>query len=186
MKNKILVLDIETTGFLNANGKIVEIGICELDITTGATKLLFDSCVHETGITREEVQNSWIVQNSDMTVLEVQHSPNLETVREKVQKILNRYELGATAFNSKFDFDFLESRGFSFPRKLACPMQILTPIMQLPAKSGRSGFKWPNVSEAMSIYLGVKGYIEQHRGGQDALDEAKIVFKLIQNCHFPL
>lgn len=29
---KILIIDIETTGFLKQNGKIVEIGIVELDL----------------------------------------------------------------------------------------------------------------------------------------------------------
>jgi len=33
MENKILIIDIETTGFL-PKGKIVEIGIVELDILT--------------------------------------------------------------------------------------------------------------------------------------------------------
>lgn len=186
MKDKILILDLETTGFLNANGSIVEIGLVELDITTGERKILFDSCVHETGITREVLEKSWIIKNSDMTILEVQYSPNLEKVRDKVQKILNRYELGCTAFNNKFDFNFMESRGFSFPVKLACPMQILTPILQLPAKSGKRGFKWPTVSESMTYYLGVKNYKEQHRGAADAIDEAQIVYKLIQEGYFQL
>ncbi len=185
MKNKILIIDIETSNFLNANGTILEIGLVELDITTGATKILFDSCVHEKGITREEIANSWIIANSDMTVLEIQYSPDLEKVRDKVQKILNRYELGATAYNNRFDFDFMESRKFSFPKKLACPMLLLTPILQLPAKNGR-GTKWPNVGEAMKYYLGVENYVEKHRGCSDALDEAKIVYKLIKDGYFPM
>ena len=32
---KILILDIETTGFLNQGGSIVEIGIVELNLDTG-------------------------------------------------------------------------------------------------------------------------------------------------------
>lgn len=36
--NKILILDIETTGFLQQGGKIVEIGIVELDLSNGNKK----------------------------------------------------------------------------------------------------------------------------------------------------
>ena len=181
MKNKILVLDIETTGFLNSNGTIVEIGICELDIITGATRLLFDSCTHETGVTMEMVQNSWIVANSDITVKEIQYSPNLDKIRDEIQDILNMYELGCAAFNCKFDFDFMESRNFSFPKKLDCLMLLLTPVLQLPAKNGKKGNKWPSVIQGMTHYLGIENYKEAHRGGKDCLDEAQIAYKLIQD-----
>lgn len=184
MKDKILIIDIETTGFLNANGKIVEIGIVELNIVTGETKILFDSCTHETGVTREELQKSWIIENSDMTILEIQHSPNLEKIREKVQKILDRYTLGCTAFNNKFDFDFMESRGFSFPRKLDCPMKILTPILQIPKGTGRGGYKWPSVTEAVKLIFKELDFVEEHRGAADALVEARIVYELFKEGHF--
>jgi len=184
MKDKILIIDIETTGFLNANGTIVEIGIVELDVITGETKILFDSCTHETGVKRVDVAQSWIIKNSDMTILEVQYSPNLEKIREKVQKILHLYELGCTAFNNVFDFSFMESRGFHFPRKLACPMKVLTPILQIPKKDGKKGYKWPNVTEAYKLIFNKPDYVEQHRAAQDALDEAKIVYELIRGNHF--
>ena len=35
---KILILDIETTGFLQEGGKIVEVGIVELDLSNGKSK----------------------------------------------------------------------------------------------------------------------------------------------------
>lgn len=43
---KILVLDLETTGFLNENGKIVEIGIVELDLDTGDCKIIYNQVCH--------------------------------------------------------------------------------------------------------------------------------------------
>jgi len=47
---KILILDIETTGFLNQGGKIVEIGLVELDLSNGNTKIVFDEVCHEAKI----------------------------------------------------------------------------------------------------------------------------------------
>jgi DNA polymerase III epsilon subunit-like protein len=55
---RIGVIDIETTGFLKNGGKIVEVGIVELDLETGDKKIVFDEVTHEIGITKEEVSNS--------------------------------------------------------------------------------------------------------------------------------
>ena len=41
--NKILILDIETTGFLNQNGSIIEIGMVELNLDNGEIKTVYDS-----------------------------------------------------------------------------------------------------------------------------------------------
>lgn len=183
MENKILILDIETTGFLHNGGKIVEIGITELDLTNGECKLIFDEVTHEKGITREEVENSWIVKNSSLTVDAVRHSIRLDKLKDKIQNIINSYPLGCTAYNNQFDFGFLENRGFFFPKKLADPMKILTPIMKLPKTRGY-GYKWPSVEEAKRHYYGATDYVEEHRGGQDSIDEAKIVYKLYLEGHF--
>ena len=58
---KILILDIETTGFLNSGGKIVEVGMVELDLSNGERKIIFSEVCHENGITKEEVENAWEV-----------------------------------------------------------------------------------------------------------------------------
>lgn len=88
----------------------------------------------------KEVSESWIVQNSDLNVEQIKYSPNLNTIKPKVQLILNDYPLGATAFNNAFDFGFLENRGFVFPCKLPCPMMLSTEICKL--QSPRGGYKW--------------------------------------------
>ncbi|MFW9950049.1 MAG: hypothetical protein ACFFKA_07985, partial [Candidatus Thorarchaeota archaeon] len=49
ISKKIAIVDIETTGLKPNNGLIVEIGIVELDIETGATKILFNSAIKENG-----------------------------------------------------------------------------------------------------------------------------------------
>lgn len=181
---KILIIDIETTGFLQANGKIVEIGMVELDLTNGKTEIVFDSVCHERPITLQEVENSWIINNSDLTVDLIRNSPQLRDIEEYVQKTIDAYENGCTAFNNAFDFGFLEDRGFEFKKKLDCPMKLATPIMKLPKKNGYGGFKYPNVMEAYKYFVSEEEYIEKHRGADDALHEAQIVYELYKRGIF--
>lgn len=180
---KILIVDIETTGFLQEGGKIVEVGIVELDLSSGDKKIVFDQVTHEKGITREEVENSWIVKNSTLTIEDIRTSKSLDLLRSEIQSILNSYQHGSTAYNNVFDFGFMEHRGFVFPKKLACPMKIATNICKIP-KIG--GYKWPNVQEAHEFLFGKTGYIESHRGADDAFHEADIVFELYKMGKFTI
>lgn len=173
--SKILILDIETTGFLQMGGKIVEIGIVELDLSNGNRQIIFDSVCWETGFTEKEVDESWIVKNSDLTKEAIRNSKNLKILQPEIQEIINRYTPGATAFNNAFDFGFLESRGFTFPKKLPCPMKLSTDICKIQTPRG---YKWPKVEEAHKHFFGDVGYVEKHRGADDAFYEAEIVYEL--------
>lgn len=184
--SKILILDIETTGFLNKGGKIVEVGIVELDLENGNKKILFDKVTHEKGITLEEVENSWIVNNSDLTIDDVRYSKRLDLLKEEIQNIINSYPLGATAYNNKFDFDFLEDRKIYFPKKLACPMILSTDILKIPSPNGYSDYKWPKVEEAYDYFFPDNDYVEKHRGADDAFHEADIVYELYKRGIFRL
>lgn len=177
--SKILVIDLETTGFLQKGGKIIEIGIVGLNLETGGKKILFNEVCHERPMTRKEVEDSWIVKNSTMTVEEIQNSRQLKFLQPAIQAILNKYPTGATAFNNAFDFGFMENRGFVFPKKLDCPMKLSTDICKIPHKN-RGGYKWPNFEEAHKHFFGETGYVEQHRGADDAFYEADLVYKLYQ------
>ncbi len=179
---KILIIDIETTGFLKSGGKIVEVGIVELNLNNGDRKIIFDEITHERGITRSEVENSWIVNNSDLTVEEVRLSKNLNVSLPTIQAIISNYALGATAFNRPFDFDFLESRGVKFQKKLPCPMQLSTNICKIPGNYKK--FKWPKVEEAYDFFFPSTSYVEKHRGADDAMHEAEIVYELYKRGVF--
>lgn len=177
--SKILIIDIETTDFLQKGGKIVEIGIVELDYSNGERQIIFDAVCWETGLTEKEVDESWIVKNSDLTKEAIRTSQNLKKLQPQIQEIINQYPLGATAFNNAFDFGFMESRGFTFPKKLPCPMKLSTDICKIVSKNGY-GYKWPKVEEAHKYFFGDVGYIEKHRGADDAFHEAEIVHKLYE------
>lgn len=178
MDNKILIIDIETSSFLNKGGKILEVGIVELDLDTGKTKIIFDKVCHERPITRQELENAWIVKYSSLHVELIRRSPQFREIKGEIQEIINAYPKGVTAYNNAFDFGFLESRGIKIPKKLPCPMKVATPICALPAKKGKAGYKWPKVEEAWQHFFPEVEYFEEHRGADDALHEAIIVYEL--------
>ncbi len=176
-------MDIETTGFLNQGGKIVEIGIVELNLLTGQITPAYNSLIREQGLTRLHTQGilGWIFKNSDLKYEDVECAPSLEEQRKNIQLLFDQYH--ATAFNKAFDFDFLRDRGFRI-NDLDCPMLIATPICKLPHYNGRSGYKWPKVEEAWDHFFGNTGYIEAHRGLDDAEHEAQIVYELYKQGQF--
>lgn len=175
---KIIVIDIETTGFLSEGGSIVEIGAVELDLTTGAIKTVFDSLCREDRLTAKH-REAWIFQNSDLTPEQVRDAPPFKIVAQEFQTVIDSYPAGATAFNRLFDFTFLQDRGIRLHKHLPCPMILATNVCKLPAK-GRQGYKWPKVEEAFSHFFPDTPYVEKHRGADDAYHEAMIVHRLYQ------
>ena len=173
---KILIIDIETTGFL-PNGKIVEIGIVRLNLKTGKKKLLYDQVINPE-IDFNKLENSWICQKGYMHPLDIIDGKLWKDVKDDVQDIIKSHKEGVTAFNRRFDMTFLRKYGIVFGRLLPCPMLQLTPIMKLPHKDGRKGNKWPKVIEAYKYLFPKSEYDELHRGADDAMHEADIVFAL--------
>lgn len=175
----ILVIDIETTGFLKEGGKIVEIGVVDLCLDSGDKNIIFNEVINP-GLKESELTNSWIVQNKYMTVEEILNGVYFNSVKEELQLLVNRY-YGATAFNKTFDFDFLKSYGINFHTELPCPMILSTDICKIP-KIGKGafypGYKWPKVEEAYKFFYPDSNYTEIHRGADDAFHEADIVFAL--------
>lgn len=188
MSKKILILDIETTGFLKSNGKIVEIGIVSLNIENGEITPIFNEIIKEPHYNVYKSANSWIFNNSTLTPSAVSAGKSLESVRVELQRLFNSDEyLGITAYNKVFDFGFLQDRQFTFKNILDCPMILCTKICQIPHKINtyskqRKGYKWPSVEEAYKYFFPNEAdkYVEEHRGLADAKDEAKIVYELIK------
>lgn len=176
-KNKILIIDIETTGFLKNGGSIVEIGAVELDLDTSEITEVFNSLCREK-ILNSKHRDAWIFSNSDLTVEMVRDAPEFEDVAIKFQELINSYPLGLTSYNRIFDVTFLHDRGFTFPKLLPCPMLLSTDICEIPSPYG--GNKWPKVEEAFNHFFPDFPYIEKHRAAHDALHEAMIVFKLFK------
>jgi DNA polymerase-3 subunit epsilon len=95
----------------------------------------------------------------------------------EIQNVLNKYSLGATAYNKAFDFGFLRSRGLQI-KELDCIMLSATPVVNLPPNFGYSTPKWPKVEEAWEYFFPQVEYKEAHRALDDARHEALIAYEL--------
>jgi len=176
---EVAVVDIETTGFQDQGGMIVEIGIVGLDLDTGKIDEKLDVIVKESGLCERHTRHpyGWIFKNSSLTFEEVMAADDLQSTLPLVQQILDEYPLGATAFNKKFDFNYLKSRGLKI-KELPCIMLSATPVVNLPPNPGFSSPKWPSVNEAWKFFFPNVSYNEAHRGLDDAKHEALILFEL--------
>lgn len=189
MEQKVIaVMDIETTGLKPDRELIVEIGICELNLSDGTTKKLFDSIVREPSFS-DLHKGVWIFQNSALKFEDVLKAPLLDSFRTELQTIFDKYKI--TAYNKQFDFGFLTNRGFVFRNQLDCPMMLSIPILKLPfpPRPSPNGFssdftrpenqyKYPSVEESWKYYIPEEPYKESHRAFDDAVHEARIVYEM--------
>ncbi len=179
---KILIIDIETTGFSPQSDKIVEVGIVELDLETGEIKTILDKVCQELPMKLEDIEKCWVVEKGFMKADEIMLAPELNSILADIQNIISEYH-GATAFNRNFDFSFLKARGIKFNKELPCPMLLSTDICKI--QSAR-GYKWPKAQEAYDFFFPNSEYIEKHRGADDAVHEAEIVFELYKRGVFKI
>lgn len=184
-ENKILVIDIETTNFLQKGGSIVEIGSVSLDLESGEITEVFNSLLREPILTAAH-RDAWIFSNSDLTPEMVRDAPEASLIYPQVQYIIDHYPAGVTAYNRNFDVDFLVSRGIRFGKLLPCPMLLLTPICKLPFPRGGNGYKFPKCEEAYLYLFPESAYIEKHRGCDDAWHEAEICYELYRRGIFTI
>lgn len=173
---KIAVLDIETTGFTPKTGSIVEIAIVLVDSVTKKIDTIFNEVIREDSFNPHTDGNSWIFNNSTLTLEEVLAAKSLEFHRERIQEILTNYK--STSFNVPFDFSFLSDRGFTFTN-VDCLMNKSFQLGLVLYPSGKP--KIPSVEEVMwSMFPEKHDYIEEHRALDDAQDEAQILIKLME------
>lgn len=176
---KIAIVDIETTGFQNQGGLIVEVGVVGLDLESGNISDEFDAIVRENefGAMHRRKPYGWVFQNSDLKYEDVLLARNLTKTLPEIQGVLDKYPLGATAYNKQFDFGFLKSRGLRV-KELPCIMLSAAPVVDLPPNPGFFDAKWPKVEEAWKYFFPNAKYKEAHRALDDARHEAQIAHEL--------
>ena len=176
----IAVVDIETTGFSHKEDCIVEIGVCELDLKFGTCRELFNQIIREQHFSTRH-HKSWIFQNSDLRYEDVLEAEPMTFYKDELQNIFDRYS--ATAYNIRFDFDYLQSRGFLI-KELPCPMVIATDILKIPLPQSPKTYKWPKVEEAWNYYFPDQEYVEKHRAYDDVFHEALIVYEMYKRSQW--
>jgi len=171
---KILVIDIETTGFDLADDCIVEIAAVLLNTRTQKKKKKLNAIIRESDFSILH-EHSWIFRNSSLTFDGVcEKGFPLDSIRKKLQKLIDRYAV--TAYNSPFDFSFLRDRGFIFRKVSFDPMPLLTNKLKIGNNQG--SYKWPSVQETIEFFDW--GIIEPHRALEDAMIEADIILEIIK------
>ena len=174
---KILVVDLETTGFYANSDAIVEVGIALVDTKTKKVKLVFDKVVKHKKFSESRHKNSWIFKNTTLTPKDVLKAKPLETYKDEIQGLFDKYPM--TAYNKSFDIRFLTAAGFKM-NDVKCLMHTAKQYSKLKNKSG--GVKMPSVEEIYNQFFMKKGevYIEEHRAGADAVDEGRILLHMVE------
>lgn len=173
---KILVVDLETTGFYQTSDAIVEIGITLVDTTAKTIELVFDKVVKHSNFNPKRHKNSWIFQNTTLTVEDVENAESLEVYRKELQALFDEYKM--TAYNKSFDIRFLTAAGFVL-QDIKCLMKSATQYSTFKDKNGR--VKRPSVEEIYNQFFMTNGevYVEQHRAGADAIDEGRLLLHMV-------
>ena len=162
---------------------IVEIGIVELDINTGERKILFNAPIYEDGVEKCNGMGAFNISNLD--IIDVKKSNGLESYREVLQFIFDNYRI--TSYNTTFDLEILELRGFKIPKKMMDMMKFVRRLLP----KGKYNFEFAyryfyNLRENVTgKYLKNKNYEEQHRAIDDAIHEVELLFLLINKFKFP-
>ena len=173
---KLLVVDIETTGFYVQSDAIVEIGIALVDTVTKEIELVFDNVIKHNKFNSKRHKNAWIFQNTTLTVEDVENAKPLDEYKEEIQALFDKYKM--TAYNKSFDLRFLNAAGFKIS-DVKCLMQTATQYSEYKDKNGKT--KKPSVEEIYNQFFMKNGeiYVEEHRAGADAKDEAKIMLHMV-------
>ncbi len=172
--NSIIVVDIETTGLDYEEDCIVEIGICKLDLDSGECGELFNQLIRERSFS-SQYQNAWIFRNSDLKYRDILNAKPLKVYKKELQKIFKDYP--ATAYKKRFDFDFLEDRGFRI-RELPCLMDSATSILKLPPIIPGTLYKYPSEEETSNYFFPDEEIFKKHRAYHDAHRGALIAYEM--------
>jgi DNA polymerase-3 subunit epsilon len=113
---------------------------------------------------------------------EVENAPSLSHVREEIQEIFNHYSL--TAYNTYFDFGFMESRGFVIKKDIPDIMAVAKEACKIVYSKG--GYKNPKMQEAWDILFPNTNYREAHRAVDDAIHEAEILFEMYKRGDYKI
>ena len=175
---EILITDIETTGFNEYSDAIVEIGIVLVDTETKKTELVFDKVVKHKNFKFEKHKDAWVFQNTSLNAIDVENAKLLTEYQPEIQDLFNKYPM--TAYNKSFDIRFMAHAGFKMV-DTKCLLKSSHQYSLLKDKRGNK--KKPSVQEIYNQFFikeGEKRYVEKHRAGADAMDEARILLRLVE------
>jgi len=174
---KILVADLETTGFTPYSDAIVEIGLALVDTETKEIDIVFDKIVKHKNFDSEKHKGSWIFQNTNLNWSDVEKAEPLSSYHAEIQTLFDLYPI--TAYNKSFDMKFLSASGFKFTHVkclMAAAIEFSTYI------NAKKVPKRVSMENMYNEFFSKDGdvYVEKHRAGADAKDEAKMLLHLVR------
>ena len=175
----VLVIDIETTGLLPSEDKIVEVAAVFVNLDDLSYEPAFSSLCNP-GLSEEDLEDVWICYEEFITPEEILNSDPMTEVARQFKKIVG--ERLWTCFNLEFEQNFLTRAPWSIPQtKYPCLMKTMTPICAIPMSWG---YKWPTLTEAYHTIGGEES--STHRAFGDATKAAEIFIWLVKNKHLKL
>ena len=191
----IYVIDTETTGLRgHPYDSVVEIGICRVSPEEGTVDPFFSSLVgYDTEEWPECKKESWIFQNTSITLEQVQRAPPLGSVVSRVRKLLAGKDVNS--YNEAYDFGkFLYSDPWNLDdtvRLLPCIMVQAHSVESIPRNGGRGG--WVPYPKLESAYrhlcpddpAGLEGE-QDHRALSDAVLASYVMLRLMDIGRYPL
>ncbi len=111
---------------------------------------------------------------------DLEGAPSLNYLKNQIQEIFNHYSL--TAYNTSFDFRFMESRGFVIKKDIPDIMAVAKDVCKI--MRARGGYKIPKMQEAWDNLFPNTNYIEKHRAVDDAIHEAIILFEMYKRGEY--
>jgi len=127
-------------------------------------------------------RDAWIFNNSDLKFEDIENAPTFNNVKNQIQEILDQHSL--TAYNTAFDFGYMESRGFTIKKDIPDIMAVAKEACKIMRPRG--GYKNPKMQEAWDNLFPNTNYIEKHRAVDDAIHEAKILFEMYKRGEYKI
>lgn len=191
MRPHILVVDIETTGLRGEpNDHVVEVGVCRLNLDNNTIVPLYSAPVKPYYPMYEGWEKSWVFEHTTLTPAQVLEGESMEAVRAALTQLLVVSGSYSTSYNFEFDFDkFLRCAPWDLATRGApCIMRASGRAYadDLPCS------EYSGCPSAQSTYsylcpdnpAKLPGGIEEHRALSDAIMEAHILRKMIQDGEY--
>ncbi len=172
---------------------VVDIGICEASLKNKTVKPVYSSIVgYRTDSWTDDMKRSWIFENTDLTVEQVEAAKPFSKVKREVSALVKNKWL--TTYNIQYDLDkflyrfpwnlkgtFMECRDIMFSARDVCKLKS--------QYYGVSEYRYPKLDYAYAHILNGEDPAEIH-GVQDhrALSDAKVasylMIKLFDNGEY--
>lgn len=197
--DRVLVLDTETTGLVGGpeypgdtkHDLVVDIGICEACFSAGTVEDVYSSVVgYDVDAWTDDMQHSWIFENTDLTLEKVACAMPFDKVRRQVERIVRGRWL--TTYNVRYDLDkflyrepwlfkglFMECRDIMLSAADFCKLPLPDP--RLETKFER--YRYPKLDYAYEKVFGDKdpagmGGTQDHRALSDARVASHLMLEL--------